>query len=162
MGRCVHSYAATFSTSGSTHVLSNSAFVGAYRRNISSNLRAGSVGIHLLSSPAGAFGPKKISMARDMLRIPDGGLTVPSVTAYKSDPKDISPDKRYLSFPHACLFKRQNVSEYRDVSEYIIGPDCTKIRRQPAIISQGSLAIRHGADAIAGPNLAETRKAGLL
>lgn len=94
--------------------------------------------------------------------IPDGGLTVPSVTAYKSDPKDISPDKRYLSFPHACLFKRQNVSEYRDVSEYIIGADCPEARRQPAIISQGSLAIRHGADAIAGPNLAETRKAGLL
>src|SRR5262245_29486356 len=46
-----------FSTSGSTHVFSNSALVGAYARNINSNLRAGSVGSQFASFPAGAFGP---------------------------------------------------------------------------------------------------------
>src|SRR6266850_1106164 len=48
----------TCSTSGSFHALSNSALVGAYSRNISSNLRAGSVGTQFDSLPAGAFGPK--------------------------------------------------------------------------------------------------------
>src|SRR4029077_5386471 len=48
----------TCSTSGSFHAFSNSALVGAYSRNISSNLRAGSVGTQFDSLPAGAFGPK--------------------------------------------------------------------------------------------------------
>src|SRR5579871_5863781 len=47
----------TFSRSGSAHALSKNSFFGPYRRNISSNLRAGSVGIQFDSWPAGAFAP---------------------------------------------------------------------------------------------------------
>jgi hypothetical protein len=62
-----------FSTSGSFLALSNSALVGRYKRNISSNCRAGSVGMKFDSLPVGASGRDRDQQIDDLGLASKGG-----------------------------------------------------------------------------------------